>query len=273
MRIDLFDVLDGLIRGVIYFIYNLFYTTAVIIQHPIKGPATLHRLHLRPTRRQIAGVTYLFVSFFAWNAMLIPLTANNLNPQTALSWLAGKLNAASLNAPSLDLNAFWPTFISSLVSTVLIDAALRYELRQRLRGPARREQRELTVGATEYALVWMLLVATVSVIVPFALRYFVSYPMWLIWTLLGLMFASLMASEIPAVLVVKRAIQTSGASRRWRKAWNTAKLIQAVFALFIVAMMSGTALGVEIQKRRDAAAVRAGAIGNAAEVTTSAPPR
>ncbi|MBV8686911.1 MAG: hypothetical protein JOZ90_06945 [Alphaproteobacteria bacterium] len=141
MTADLFDLIDGLFRGVVYFFYNLAETAYMAIAFPFRGPRYLYRLHKTADRRQMGSVTFVFLSIF----LLYPLSL----------WLFGdigdlvsKAGDALASYPSFGGRAWWSLIAASLTATTLFDAALRIVLRL---GRAGRHARERTRSLVEYA--------------------------------------------------------------------------------------------------------------------------
>ncbi len=150
MRIDLFEFLDGLFRGILYFFYNLAESAFWVVRRPIRGPALLYRVHKDKTRRQLGGLTFLFVTYFAVYASLYFLA----DPQSGPPLLRTMMPALG---GSFDISWWWVVFLASVVSTIIVDALLRIVLRLRFR---KRRVRERILGTTEYALFLPVLLAT-----------------------------------------------------------------------------------------------------------------
>jgi hypothetical protein len=142
MRIDLFELIDGLFRGIVYFLYNLLETAYRVLRHPMRAPALLWRAHRTEGKRQVGGLTFLFVTYFAVFGALDWLVSGGMG-ETLLPELTGVLGG------SFDTAWWWNVFLASLASTVFVDSVLRIVLRIRFR--ARRRRAEL-LAKTEYAL-------------------------------------------------------------------------------------------------------------------------
>lgn len=116
MWTNLFELLDGLFRGMIYFFYNFVETAYRAIRHPTTGPLLLFRKHRNPAQRQIGGLTFLFLSFFGllsfWLLFLEEADTRDL----------GLLSQTISELPNLEAKSLWPTVAGAMLSTVAIDA-------------------------------------------------------------------------------------------------------------------------------------------------------
>lgn len=253
MRIDLFELIEGLFRGIVYFIYNLVETTAAVVRHPIKGPIRLYRLHVRTERRQIGGLTYLFLvsvvlQWVLLNWVLFSSVDDYVvqaNQPSGLSGWRERLAALSLTAPTFDLDALWPLILGSIVSTVIIDAVLRLVLRGRF--PRRVRYRQMLLAGSEYALLWMILAALMAAIL-FALVVddgiddSVEKAIY-IWG--GL---AVFAGSFPGAAILRSTRATrSPADLEWVM---TGLRMIGIFLLFAVAWFAGAALSADVHSRR-----------------------
>lgn len=158
MGIDLFHLVDGLFSGIVFFFYNLVETTVIVLRHPIRGPNVLSARHARRDTRQLGGLTYLFLAF-----MLFHWAQENLDSGLPLLGTVTKwLGQMAATVPAFNINAMWPIAVAALITTVIIDAAIRLLLT--LRFPRHRHYKSQVLSATEYALVYPIL-ATTSVAV------------------------------------------------------------------------------------------------------------
>jgi len=144
MRIDLFDFVESVFRGFIYFIYNVFWTLWSLTVSPRRGPVRLHRAYQRASQRQIGGLTFLFLLIF----MLFG-AASVLSGGDAIGVLK--------SAPNLQSDAVWLPLLGAMIGTVLIDASLRIILRLRL--PQRPGKRAILLSVLEYSLTWPVIFA------------------------------------------------------------------------------------------------------------------
>ena len=152
MRIDLFELVDGLIRGVIHFLYNFIETTAAILRHPIRGPLRLTRRHDDPAIRQMGGSTYLFLIVLPVQKLWIDAGAGR-DGEASFGEFLTKI---SMQAPDFQSDALWPDIVAALIATVIVDGVLRLMLRWRV--PNRRRFRHALLSATEFAMAWPILV-------------------------------------------------------------------------------------------------------------------
>ena len=64
MNVDLFDLLEGLFNGLVFFVYNALETAARLLRHPFRAPGYLSAAFRTKGRRQISGLTFMFLTFF-----------------------------------------------------------------------------------------------------------------------------------------------------------------------------------------------------------------
>jgi hypothetical protein len=144
MKVDLFEILDGFFRGVVYFVYSLLASIFVLVRHPVRGPIYLYGVRRASDSRQVSAVTLLFLAYVGANAYLMR------------GWYKGPLDPT----PALDLDAWWPVLTAGLVSTVVIDSTFRLAARRRHR---ERRRRELALATVEYAMVLPALLVTIVI--------------------------------------------------------------------------------------------------------------
>jgi len=145
MRIDLFEFLEGVFRGLVYFFYNAVETLWILALHPWRGGSWLYRAYTQKGRQQIGGLTFLFLIFFIFFGLFTQAFTNN-----------GVDLAAMARTPfKLDSEDAWRSVLSAAVSTVLLDSMGRLYFRWRVPKHARRRRRLL--AQLEYALTWPVL--------------------------------------------------------------------------------------------------------------------
>ena len=145
MRIDLFEFVESVFRGFVYFVYNALETLWDLTRSPRRGPVRRHRAHQRENERQIGGLTFLFLLFFAIFGLAALLSGDN--------GTAGALKSA----PDLTSDAVWLPLLGAMIAAVIVDATLRLVLRWRL--PGRRTKRRMLLSVVEYSLTWPVLIA------------------------------------------------------------------------------------------------------------------
>jgi hypothetical protein len=159
LRLDLFDLVDGLFRGVVYFFYNIFETVVHLVRRPFRGPLKLYRRRRQPAIRQLAGPTFLFLCFFAFSAAYhfqLKRIAGGIDPHLATQEIrAADVANAVVRTPGVDADWLWLVLVTSLTATVAVDAVLRLVFSSRRFGTPSR--RALAVEAVEYALFWPIL--------------------------------------------------------------------------------------------------------------------
>lgn len=142
MRVDFFELIEGLFRGVVYFFYNLVETIYILLRYPRRGPARLYRIYKRKDRQQLGGLTLLFTLLFILFAGAA-IADNRVDVRSTLSApLSGRFG--------------WESILCALASTVAIDAAARLFLRFRYKQNSRK--REIALTLFEYALVWPMVI-------------------------------------------------------------------------------------------------------------------
>lgn len=253
MRIDLFEFVEGLFRGIVYFIYNVVETTAAIIRHPIKGPIRLYRLHITTERRQLGGLTYLFIAslLLQWVVLHWLLSTSRVFYEresagpSDLSALREKLAAISLSPPTFDIDTLWPLILGSLVSTVIIDAVLRLALRWRF--PRRVRRRQMLLAACEYSLLWMILAALSGAVISTLLvdvdRGQLDLAGLYLWG--GL---AVLAASFPAAAILRSTRSSKlGTDLDWLM---SAIRMLGIFALFSLAWFTGIRFSSDAQSRR-----------------------
>ena len=212
MRIDLFELIDGFFRGVVYFLYNIIATTARLLRHPLRAPSALFLLHRSKKRRQVGGTTFLFLVFFAFFALAnFPVPG----PDSPRNFLGGQVSPVEI-----DLQTFWPAILAALVSTTVADAALRLYLRVKLAG--RTGRAEATLNMVEYSMLWLLLGA-----VALAFLAIIGEPVsqespgayvYPLAAILGLVAALL--APLPAVAVLQSGLRVKRSrAARFSRAW------------------------------------------------------
>lgn len=163
MRIDLFELVDGFFKGIVYFFYNIAETVFQLARNPIHGPIRLQHRHQLANVRQLGGLTFLFLSFFALFA--VHFTTRKVmdqdGPEQGTS-ASETMGTSLVGAPDFDDSWLWLVFAATLASTVVLDSILRVALTAGLR--RRRQRRALVLGAVEYALSWPLLLLTALIV-------------------------------------------------------------------------------------------------------------
>jgi hypothetical protein len=156
MWTNLFELLDGLFRGIIYFFYNFVETAYRVIRHPTAGPLFLFRKNRNPAQRQIGGLTFLFLTFFILFSFFLERSDTR-----ELELLSETISGL----PNLEINSLWPTVAGALVGTVAVDAPIRLFLWWRL--SRNRLRREIILGSIHYAIFVPVLVGLAGVIFAF----------------------------------------------------------------------------------------------------------
>lgn len=161
MWTNLFELLDGLFRGIIYFFYNFVETAYRVIRHPTTGPLLLFKRHRNPAQRQIGGLTFLFLSFFLlFSLFALAVQSSNARTMEALSQTLSDL-------PNLGMTSLWPTVAGALLATVMVDAPMRLLLWWRV--PRNRLRREIILGSVHYAIFLPVLFAMAGMLASFTL--------------------------------------------------------------------------------------------------------
>jgi hypothetical protein len=228
MRIDLFEVVDGLIRGIVYFLYNVVETTATIVRHPIKGPIRLHRSSLRQGRKQIGGLTFLFLTFMLLYSSLPSEKGFFRRLQNPSTDIFDEL----IHLPNFDVDRMWPAILGSLISTVVIDGTLRLIMIWRL--PNRPAWRAMMLASAEYSYLWMVAALALGILVagnssgPSAdVRILFMIPLFPL-------------AALPAGAILHRATRRQGHSRSLPRlvAWIFVVIVPFVLAIVLGSMAS-----------------------------------
>lgn len=141
---SLFNTIDDLFEGIVFFFYSLVATLLRVLLSPVRGPQRLVRARAKPRKRQISSQTALFVS------LLCTLGAfSNYQDQSGAVASTRKLLSGR---PDFGGTAWWPYLLTALAVTVFVDSVLRIVLGLMLR--RRRDRRDITLASVEYALVW-----------------------------------------------------------------------------------------------------------------------
>lgn len=256
MRVDLFELLDGLFKGVVYFFYNLFETIYNVLRRPFRGPTRLYRAHRNPRLRQIAAITFLFIGFLAFYVAhlgTVELAAAGIyTGEDAGDRMSRGLDQVLLTTPSfsLDGDSWWPIVAATLVSTIVLDALLRLSLRAVLR--RQRSRREFVLGSVEYALFLPIALATLYVFAPdfSAGFWFSSLSEPAAWPLLFL--PPILLALVPAAALLASGLRR----RRLGRAPRAISFLIALTALSlftIAATRAGAALGLRLTMERSTA--------------------
>jgi len=264
MRVDLFELLDGLFKGIVYFFYNLFETIYNVLRRPFRGPMRLYQAHRNPRLRQIAAVTFLFIGFFAFYAMhlgTVERAAAGIDTgDSAADRIGQGVDQALLTAPSfsLDGDSWWPILAATLASTIILDSVLRLSLRAGLRGE--RSRREFVLASVEYALFPPIALATLYVFAPGFSEgfWFSSLDEPGQWPFLFL--PPILLALVPAAALFASGLRlrrSAGTARRGR-AFRPLPFLIALSALTlfaIAATRAGAALGLRLTMDRSTAGV------------------
>ena len=156
MRIDVFEFLEGLIRGLVLFIYNFVETIWQLTTAPRWGVLKLYRASADPRRKQLGGLTFLFLLFFLAAIARTPLLLLALGFGDVSGSLLKALNAT----PRIGSDALWAPVVGALAATMIVDAPCRLLLRWRW--PRRPVRRRMLLAGFEYLLTWPILFLVVG---------------------------------------------------------------------------------------------------------------
>lgn len=227
MRIDLFEFVESVFRGFVYFFYNFVETLWDLTRSPRRGPVRRYRAHLRVGQQQIGGLTFFFVLIFAIFGICAALSRESL-----LELVSGP--------PDLGGEAVWLPLLGAMITTVLVDASVRLLLRWRL--PGRPRKRQLALALFEYSLTWPVLLAFGGPLVLLALQGDVGLEdldTLIGGTLLLWLVAAVASGPAAAVLLAIRRKPADRPVERMRR-WIVQGLSQlGVFALLLAATAIG----------------------------------
>lgn len=143
MNFDLFAFLENVVQGLVSFVYSLALSLWAIVRHPVTGPLRLHGRYLRKNRRQLGGITFLYLGVFL--SLFFIFRSGDLTASEVL----GAAGDGIIDAPSMDAGGLWPLIAGALAGTIVIDAAIRLWLHGRW---GRQKRRDWFLAAAEYAL-------------------------------------------------------------------------------------------------------------------------
>jgi Flp pilus assembly pilin Flp len=157
MKIDLFDLVEGLFEGTLDFFYNVLGTAWTVVTSPFAGPEVLvtKRAAARAqpaegavAKRQIGGVTFLFFWFLVFILVTAYVPGGLVGPEAPFRMLR--------TPGEVDLAPVWPALVGALAAAAIVDVALRGFRLALLRGESD-TARDETVNRAEYALILPLL--------------------------------------------------------------------------------------------------------------------
>lgn len=256
VRIDLFELIEGFFSGVIFFLYNAVWSIVQLVRRPFSAPLRLYLRHRSRERRQIGGLTFLFLLFFMLMLILVP-TFSETDVQTLSR--AGR----AVIAGEFDGGTFWPVVVSALIGTTIVDAMLRLVIKTRLRD--RPVRAETTLGAIEFAYLMPLLGLGGLILVPAAIIIAYDPPgEWIAGTglytaipagLIGLVLFSL--APLPPLALLHSGLRPlrrsrPGLPRRWV---NLAGGVLAIWLLTLTACIAALAPAIIRIKLAERAAV------------------
>lgn len=244
MRFDLFEFVEGLIRGVVYFLYSIVETVNTIICHPVRGPVRLYRSSLRSDRRQVGGLTFLFLSLILLCLSFFGVSAQETRDNRPKSFY-DQIAEVSSRIPQFDTDRMWPVILASLVATVAVDAVLRLILRWRL--PRRRIWRRMMLSAAEYSLLWLVALGSLWPHFSYELHGTVGEPGATLLIIILFILAAL-----PPAIILRRTTCRKYSPRRMVEFRAHAGWTVLVLGLFLSAVMLGGSLGASIQDLRNA---------------------
>ena len=235
MNLDLLTLLENIVSGFVSFFYSLARSLFATARHPIRGPFRLYRLYRAPKSRQIGGVTLLCMGFFLMFYVLF--SATDIDPNSLLEQVVKAIR----ELPQTSARKLWPVIASSLASTIIIDAAIRFTLDLH---HLRRGRRDLALGAAEYALFWATMFAVVAAI---GLRFWL-YPLFgpsetfSIDPLALLLIPAIMLLCLPAATILDWATRRGAGGIRRRSAGRLLATLAGVSAIMLIAAYAGVAM-------------------------------
>jgi hypothetical protein len=241
VRIDLFDFLDGLFKGVVHFFYNIVETLFRLARRPLSGPTRLVLLNQSKNVPQLSGSTFLLLAFSAFFAVHVP-RYGDLDTEFRFSPIAIASNGIPTTAPQLDNDWVWLVVATGLAAAVIVDAALRLLLWSLL--PKAAIRRRIVVSAAEYALAWPILALLL-----------LSLDERTLPTLVSTLSAPSSARETALVMALflllslPSAWQLASGLRRRLRRWPRAALLAGAMAAMAVLGLAATSAGARIGYR------------------------
>jgi hypothetical protein len=239
MRIDIFEFLEGLIRGLIFFIYNFFETIWRLTASPNRGVLRLYRASADPHRKQLGGLTFLFLLFFLVAIARTPA----LLAAVGFGDVRGSLLRAVNATPRLGSDVFWAPIAGALAATMIVDAPCRLLLTWRW--PNRPVRRRILLAGFEYLLTWPVLVLfgaeLASVWHNRALASLPNPMLGLVLFMAGVTLVLLVARPAAAWLIAMA--RPDGAPERGRRRGVRTLAVVLTITLAYAAMTAGEGLG------------------------------
>lgn len=238
MKIDFFELLDGIFRGVVLFLYNLVDTVVALVMRPIREPARRYAMHRRTGVKQIGPWTLLVLAY-AGIILLWP------------AWFEeSDLEAARKGLPSLllgdgGLSVFVRILVSASLASIALDASLRLLAIVRL-GRRCRRAREFRIATIEYAASLPLLAIVAGLLGFDYLEQAVGTAAALLLLLLAILFAA-----APPAWLSQRLLWGRSLGKRFRRA-RSAGIYLLVVMLVLGSALAGVASGGLLKAHQEA---------------------
>ncbi len=195
---NLFQFVDDFFKGIVFFIYNVCFTSITLLGRPLRGPVKLFRAYRGKNSRQISSYSALLLATlgFIWilslrEDLFAPITLPTLPTSPELP------KAATL----------WPHLAAAGFIAIAIDALLRLLLR--IRFPKNRPRRQVLLGIVEYAMAGPWLALLVVLILYTASYESGDWPPWLVTSAVYVLFVALLIAVLfygiaaPALLLAR----------------------------------------------------------------------
>lgn len=199
---DLFELTERIFQGVVYFLYNLVFSIWTVFRHPVRGPAMLQAHYESDGKRQMGGMTLLFLTQFILLLLILPFLTGSGTLGPLGAWLV---------TSELRWGDFWPALLSSVVAAVLVDAGLRLLMRPFYETPS--AERERAIGQIEYAMATATTLLSLGLWLVFAFGRPPDTPVAIAVTVLAVL-AGTGAVVLAAAFVMAAGIAASGKSNR-----------------------------------------------------------
>jgi hypothetical protein len=240
---NLFDLLERIFRGIVYFLYNFVETTLIILRHPLKGPIRLHQVHRRRGTSQLGGLSYLFVIFLPLFWILLSVSSGDLSSEGELP-IASRINQWAAHMPSFQWDGLWPVLLASFTTTIIIDATLRLIVRWWL--PGQPSRRQTILAGTEYSLLWVILTFVLLIFKNDRLDLEVGGVFEVLIPLVAVL-----TPFLPAATIFGRALPPKARGRRWATLLQQVFCFAVITAVTVMAMIAGAKVGDSVQQQRN----------------------
>jgi hypothetical protein len=165
MGTNVFNLIEGFFRGVIFFLYNTASSLFAAAVDPLHAPVRLQQRNGDPTEQQISSQTFLLITFFLCLG------------GASLYGVGSEFARTHVTGDEVRSDDFSHLLAMSVIATVLLDAPLRLFFSETFR--ARQRLFTVRLAVVEYALLWPVAAsAIVAEYLEYVTRAFILAPRW-----------------------------------------------------------------------------------------------